>query len=89
VQAVEKGEVHLFGHGVEEMASPLDRLDIPVNIAHKNDRSLGGNDLPPPAELSVLHVVLADIDDLFVLEPPTGHLIEGHHIPEGNQPFLA
>ena len=89
MDTVVEGRIHLLGHGIEEIGSTNNRLDISIDVADENDRPFCGNDVAATAEGAIFHVTLHDVDTALVREADASRFIERHHIPETHQTTLT
>ena len=89
MDAVVERRVHLLRQRIEEVRGPHDGLDVAVDVADEDDRSLRGDHVPAAAEGAVLHVALHDVQAAPVREPDPGRLVERDDVPEADQPPLS
>ena len=85
VEAVVKRCVHLVRHGIEEVGSAQNRLDVAVDVAHEDDRALSGDHVRATREVPVLHVALHDVDAVLVREADACGLVKGHGVPQADE----
>ena len=76
---------HLRREGVKETGCFEQHIDALIDVAHKYHRGTGRFFFFAAGEGAGSHIVLHDLDAVFVLELDSGDLIEGHAVPEPDQ----
>ncbi|MPM98336.1 hypothetical protein SDC9_145521 [bioreactor metagenome] len=76
---------HLRGERVKQAAGFQQHIHALVDIAHKHHRGRGCLFLLTTSEGTRCHIVLHDLDAIFILETDSGDLIKGHAIPQPDQ----
>ena len=90
VEAVEEGRVdHRLGERGEQVARLHQRIHRLVDVADEDHRGVGVDRVTATGERARGHVVLHDLDAVLVLERDARHLVEGHHVPQADQPHRA
>ena len=85
MNSVVKRRIHFFRHGIEEVGSPNDCLNLSINISEENDRSFRIDDVASAAEGAILHVPLHDVDATLVGKADSRRLIKRHDVPEADE----
>ena len=89
VEAVEERRVdHRFGERGKQVTGLHQGIDWLVNVADEHHRGVGVDRITAPGKGTRRHVVLHDLDAILVLERNARHFVEGHHIPQADQPDL-
>ena len=89
VDAVKEGRIgsHLRREGVKKAGGLEQHIHALVDVAHKDHRSTGRFFFLATGKGTGGHIVLHDLNAIFVLELDTGHLIKGHAVPKSNQTY--
>ena len=89
MNAVKKGRIgsHLRREGIKQAGCLEQYIHALIDIAHKNHRSTGRFFLLATGKGSGSHIVLHDLNAIFVLKLDTGNLVKGHAVPKADQTY--